>query len=104
MPRKRTPIGRSHEDKGIFRDIRADELLSVLFKDFAKRYDPAVLDDIYIGCVGQHLEQGKNIGRLTSLLSGYPDSIPAPGTKGKIADRYTGNQKILCLTKYFSLL
>ena len=73
---KRTPIGRSHKEKGIFRDIRADVLLSELFKDFAKRIDPAELDDIYIGCVGQHLEQGKNLGRLVSMLSGYPDTIP----------------------------
>ncbi len=73
---KRTPVGRSHPEKGIFKDLRADELLSQLFMDFAKRHDPESFDDIFIGCVGQHLEQGKNIARLTSMLSGYPDSVP----------------------------
>ncbi len=73
---KRTPIGRSHNEKGIFRGIRADELLAQLFTDLAGRIDPKILDDIYIGCVGQHLEQGKNIARLTSLLAGFPDTIP----------------------------
>lgn len=73
---KRTPIGRSNNEKGVFRGIRADELLAVLFTDFAKRIKPEVLDDVYVGCVGQHLEQGKNIGRLTVLLAGYPDTIP----------------------------
>ena len=73
---KRTPIGRSHKEKGVFRGIRADELLAVLFRDLAKRIKPDAVDDIYIGCVGQHLEQGKNIARLTALLAGYPDTIP----------------------------
>ncbi len=73
---KRTPMGRSHPEKGIFKDIRADELLSQLFTDFAERHSPGEIDDIFIGCVGQHLEQGKNIARLTAMLSGYPESVP----------------------------
>ncbi len=74
---KRTPIGRSHPDKGIFRNCRADELLAFLMKDFCPRIVPAEnLDDIYIGCVGQFREQGKNIARLSSLLAGFPDSVP----------------------------
>ena len=77
---KRSPIGRAHPTKGIFRDIRADELLAQLFKDFAERMDPNWLEDIFIGCVGQHLEQGKNIARLTSLLAGYPQTVPATTT------------------------
>ncbi len=74
---KRTPIGRSHKDKGIFRTVRADELLAGLLEYFAKEAMPAdQLDDIYIGCVGQHLEQGKNIARLSALLAGYPEQVP----------------------------
>lgn len=74
---KRTAIGRSHEEKGIFKDIRADELLAQLIKHFAKNtVDPTHIDDVYIGCVGGHLEQGKNIARLASLLAGLPDSVP----------------------------
>jgi len=74
---KRTPIGRSHRDKGVFRDVRADSMLSVLLKYFAQNIiESAAIDDIYIGCVGQHLEQGKNIARLSALLAGYPDKIP----------------------------
>jgi len=30
----RTPIGRSHKDKGIFKDVRADKLLETLFNYF----------------------------------------------------------------------
>lgn len=73
---QRTPIGRSHKDKGFFKDLRADDLLAHLLKDLAQRVEPRNFDDIYIGCVAQHLEQGKNIARLAALLANYPDSVP----------------------------
>ena len=74
---KRTPIGRAHQEKGIFRNIRADELLAKLMQDFSQQGLPLEkLDDVYIGCVGQHLEQGKNIARLALLLAKLPETIP----------------------------
>ena len=78
---KRTAIGRAHPDKGLFRDVRADEMLAALMRGLLDGLaaDPALsaaIDDIYIGCVGQHLEQGKNIARLASLLAGLPDTVP----------------------------
>ncbi len=74
---KRTAIGRSHKDKGHYRHQRADELLAVLLKYFSNNVLSAKhIDDIYIGCVGQHLEQGKNIARLSALLANYPHEIP----------------------------
>lgn len=75
---KRTAIGRSHPDKGVFRNVRADELLAGLIKQVVDHgISPEFVDDIFIGCVGQHLEQGKNIARLSALLAGLPDTIPA---------------------------
>jgi len=74
---KRTPIGRSHKDKGLYKDFRADKLLAGLLSDFVPRILPhEAIGDVYIGCVGQHLEQGKNIARIASLLAGFPDTIP----------------------------
>ncbi len=74
---KRTPIGRAHPDKGMFRSLRADAMLAELLKDFDKNTVSAdKISDVYIGCVGQHLEQGKNIARLSSMLAGYPDKVP----------------------------
>ncbi|MBI2605990.1 MAG: thiolase family protein, partial [Deltaproteobacteria bacterium] len=77
---RRTAIGRAHPDKGAFRGIRADELLAELIKDVvARALAPAsqlVIDDVYVGCVGQHMEQGKNIARLASLLAGLPPTVP----------------------------
>lgn len=78
---KRTAIGRAHPDKGLFREARADEMLAALMRGLldgmtaGEALTPAI-DDIYIGCVGQHLEQGKNIARLSSLLAGLPDAVP----------------------------
>lgn len=75
---KRTAIGRSHPDKGIFRNVRADELLAGLIKRVVEDgISPEYVDDIYIGCVGQHGEQGKNVARLSALLAGVPDTVPA---------------------------
>jgi len=75
---KRTAIGRSHPENGVFRDVRADELLAALIKRVVDEgLAPECVDDIYIGCVGQHLEQGKNVARLAALLAGIPDTVPA---------------------------
>jgi len=74
---RRTPFGRAHPDKGWLKDIRADELLAGLIREMAADLpDPTAIDDVLIGCVGQHLEQGKNIARLAGLLAGLPESVP----------------------------
>ncbi len=78
---RRTAIGRAHQDKGLFSAVRADEMLAALITGTLEslKADDTLresIDDIYIGCVGQHLEQGKNIARLSSLLAGLPETIP----------------------------
>ncbi|MBK7205609.1 MAG: thiolase family protein [Thermomonas sp.] len=74
---RRTPIGRSHADSGALRDMRADELLARLIAEVTRTLpDAGALDDVLVGCVGQHLEQGKNIARLASLLAGLPANVP----------------------------
>jgi acetyl-CoA C-acetyltransferase len=39
--------------------------------------DPAAIDDVIMGCVGQVGEQSMQVGRSAVLASGLPDSIPA---------------------------
>ena len=78
---KRTAIGRAHPDKGLFSAVRADEMLAALMNGLLGELAGGAalteaLDDIYIGCVGQHLEQGKNIARLSALLAGLPATVP----------------------------
>jgi acetyl-CoA acyltransferase len=74
----RSPIGRGHPEKGMYRNLRADELISQIIRRLLSRLqlDPERIDDFYLGCVGQHLEQGKNLARLVILLSDLPETIP----------------------------
>ena len=74
----RSPIGRGHPEKGILKDIRADELCLQVLNALIDRtnLDIDKIDDFYVGCVGQHLEQGKNLARLILLLGRFPNSIP----------------------------
>src|SRR5438034_6180384 len=73
----RTPIGRAHKDKGIFRDVRADDLSADLMKALLERTQvPASeIEDIHWGCVKQQGEQGFDIARMASLIAGLPIEI-----------------------------
>ncbi len=74
----RSPIGRGHPEKGVYKDLRADELAVQTLQALLRRanVDPTKVDDFYLGCVGQHLEQGKNLARLIWLLAGLPQTVP----------------------------
>ena len=74
----RSAIGRGHPEKGLYSNLRADELSVQVLQGLIERtgLDSNKIDDFYLGCVGQHLEQGKNLARLTLLLAGLPDTIP----------------------------
>lgn len=90
----RSPIGRGHPEKGMYRDIRADELAVQTLKALINRIklQPDLIDDFYLGCVGQHLEQGKNLARLILLLSGLPDTIPGVTINRLCASSFTAVQ------------
>ncbi len=73
----RTPIGRAHADKGIFRDTRADDLSAELMRALLERsgLPPTEVEDIHWGCVKQEREQGYNIARLAGLIAGLPVEV-----------------------------
>jgi acetyl-CoA acyltransferase len=73
----RTPIGRAHPDKGIYRDVRADDLSADLMKALLERSDlPASeVEDIQWGCVMQQGEQGYDIARMAALIAGLPVEV-----------------------------
>jgi acetyl-CoA acyltransferase len=70
----RTPIGRAHAEKGIYRDVRADDLSADLLKPLLDRagVQPAMVEDIHWGCVKQQNEQGYDVGRMAALIAGLP--------------------------------
>src|SRR5437763_14373088 len=73
----RTPVGRAHPDKGMFRDVRADDLSADLMRALLERVGlPASeIEDIQWGCVKQQDEQGFNISRMAALIAGLPIEV-----------------------------
>jgi acetyl-CoA acyltransferase len=73
----RTPIGRAHPDKGMFRDVRADDLSADLMRALLERVKlpAAEVEDILWGCVKQQGEQGYDIAKMAALIAGLPVEI-----------------------------
>lgn len=70
----RTPIGRSHPELGVYRDVRGDDLAVAVVRAIVQRtgIDPALVEDVVIGNTQQHGEQGLNMGRNVALMAGLP--------------------------------
>src|SRR4051812_9649729 len=70
----RTPIGRAHAEKGVFRDVRSDDLAVAVVRAIVDRsgIDPAAIEDLVLGNVQQQREQGLNVARSISLMAGLP--------------------------------
>ncbi|MBM4072518.1 MAG: acetyl-CoA C-acyltransferase FadA [Planctomycetes bacterium] len=70
----RTPVGRAHAEKGMFRDVRADDLSADLMNALLKRsgVPGAEVEDIHWGCVKQEREQGYDVAKMAALIAGLP--------------------------------
>lgn len=57
---------------------RPDDLAADVLKQLVNRtgIDPALVEDVRLGCVTQVGEQGYNIGRLAPLVAGFPVEVP----------------------------
>ncbi|MCX2932353.1 thiolase family protein [Mycobacterium sp. CVI_P3] len=75
----RTPIGKSHQERGWFRDVHPNAILAACYTDLICRagIDPAAVEDLIIGCTAPFGEQSRNIGRNAWLQAGYPPEVPA---------------------------
>jgi acetyl-CoA acyltransferase len=64
---------------GKLRNWHAVDLASETLKALQQRnnLDPAVIDDVIMGCVMQVSEQSLNVGRNAVLAAGWPESVPA---------------------------
>jgi acetyl-CoA acyltransferase len=71
----RTPIG---SFGGALSSLRIDDLLALLFKDFAKKsmFDLKEIEDTIIGCANQAGEDNRNLARMSLMLAGYPFEVP----------------------------
>lgn len=72
----RTPGGKRN---GKLKNWHAVDLASEALRALATRnnLDPALIDDVIMGCVSQVGEQAFNVGRNAVLAAGWPESVPA---------------------------
>ena len=74
----RTPVGRAK--KGSLKDTRPEEFAAPMLQALVKRtpgLEPAMVDDVMLGCAMPEAEQGMNVARMISLLAGFPVEVPA---------------------------
>jgi len=73
----RTPVGRAHAEKGMYRDVRADDLSADLIQGLLERtkIPGAMIEDIHWGCVKQEREQGYDVARMAALIAGLPIEV-----------------------------
>jgi acetyl-CoA acyltransferase len=83
----RTPVGR--RDGGL-KNWHPVDLLALTLKSIVQRnkLDPALVDDVIAGCVGQAGEQAFNVARNAVLAAGFPESVP-----GTTVDRQCGSSQ-----------
>ena len=72
----RTPIGRRN---GALKDVHPVVLAAMALRELMQRakVDPALVEDVVMGCVSQVGEQSINIARNAVLQAGFPIEVPA---------------------------
>ncbi|MGZ3663385.1 MAG: thiolase family protein [Ktedonobacterales bacterium] len=72
----RTPVGRRN---GALKDVHPVVLAAMALREVTQRsgIDPALVEDVVMGCVSQVGEQGLNIARNAVLQAGFPIEVPA---------------------------
>jgi acetyl-CoA acyltransferase len=83
----RTPLGRRN---GKLKDVHPVDLAAHVLRAVVERndIDPALVEDVIMGCVMQVGEQGINIARNAALAAGFPES-----TVGTTVDRQCGSSQ-----------
>jgi acetyl-CoA acyltransferase len=63
--------------KGKLASVRPDDLAAIALRGLAARLglDPALIEDVVMGCAYPEGEQGSNVGRIAALLAGFPDTV-----------------------------
>lgn len=72
----RTPIGALG---GALSSIRPDDLGALVLKGIVERtgIDPAIVEEVYLGCANQAGEDNRNVARMSTLLAGFPVEVAA---------------------------
>jgi acetyl-CoA acyltransferase len=74
----RTPVGVGKPGKGALYPVAPVDLAAQVLNEalLPTGLQPAVLDDVILGCVTPIGDQGANIGRLSALQAGFPVEVP----------------------------
>jgi 3-oxoadipyl-CoA thiolase len=72
----RTPIGALG---GALAPVRPDDLAAHVLKAIITRnkLDPALIEEVYLGCANQAGEDNRNVARMATLLAGFPVEVAA---------------------------
>jgi acetyl-CoA acetyltransferase family protein len=75
----RTPMGKSHPERGWFRDVHPNAMLGAVYTALLRSaaLAPEAVDDLVVGCTAPFGEQSRNIARNAWLQAGYPPEVPA---------------------------
>ena len=71
----RLPVGKR---SGMFRNVRPDDMLAHALKSVVAQVpsvDPALIEDVIVGCALPEAEQGMNVARIGLLLAGLPNTV-----------------------------
>ena len=85
----RTPLGRGKQTGSLY-PVHAVDLAAKPLRALVERtgIDPALIEDVIMGCVSEVGEQGLNVGRNAALAAGFPDSVC-----GTTVDRQCGSSQ-----------
>ncbi|MGJ7603035.1 thiolase family protein [Variovorax sp. LT1R20] len=74
--------------KGALAEVRPDKLAAGVVKGLLQRtdLDPALLEDIVLGCAYPEASQGNNVARIVGLLAGLPHEVG-----GMTVNRFCGS-------------
>lgn len=70
----RTPIGALG---GVLAEVRPDDLAAHVLRAVVQRtgIDPALIEEVYLGCANQAGEDNRNVARMALLLAGFPVEV-----------------------------
>lgn len=76
---KRSAVGKLG---GKLAPVRVDDLMGAVLKNIkdSLTFDPALIDDVIIGCANQAGEDNRNLARMALILAGLPLDVPGTTT------------------------
>jgi len=74
--------------KGKLATVRPDDLAAIALRGLVTRLglEPALVEDVRLGCAYPEGEQGTNVARIATLLAGFPDTVA-----GATINRFCGS-------------